>query len=124
MRNKLLIGFGILAIIAVLVAGGFVLLNVNLNALRTGGGIYGTGPMVDPERTSMAAQMGISREELDARLEAGEHITEIAASLGFTETELEEIHARARDEAMAQLLADGTITEEQAAKMREQAVRK
>lgn len=124
MKKKLLIGFGVLAILGLLAAGGFVLSRVKLNALRSGGGIYGTGPMVDPERTSMAEQMGISRAELDARLEAGERITEIATSLGFTDQELQEMHARAREEAMQQLLEDGTLTEEQVERIREQAAGK
>ncbi len=56
----------------------------------------------------------ISLEELTARLAAGETLTEVALSLGFDTATISEMISQARVDALAQAVAEGLITQEQA----------
>jgi hypothetical protein len=64
--------------------------------------------------TNLAAALGISPEELTARLDAGETFSEIALSLGFDSTVISDMLTQARLDALAQAVAEGLITQEQA----------
>lgn len=77
-----------------------------------GNGNYGV--MHDAMFDALASGLGITREDLDSRVAGGETPLEIALSLGFTEDEFVQIHTAARTTAINDLLADGTITQEQA----------
>jgi len=72
------------------------------------------GAIADVMHESLANSMGISVEELTARIDAGETLSLIATSLGFDVTEVREILAAARTNALAQAVVDGLITQEEA----------
>lgn len=81
------------------------------------------------EHQSLQAQiLGITVEELQAKIESGLHIPEIAAELGIS---MEDVRAKMREQAeqkmrerLGQLVDDGKITEEQAQKRLENIKRK
>ncbi len=62
-----------------------------------------------------ADALGLSVEELQARLDAGENLGMIAVSLGYSPEEVWALMSEVRAAAVEQALADGVITEEQAA---------
>ena len=63
---------------------------------------------------NMAVALGITPEELAARMDAGETFADVALSLGFDYTTISEMLSQARADALAQAVLDGTITQEQA----------
>ena len=94
--------------------------NGNQGALGTGTGIPVEqninldGALEDLIHTNIAASLGIKLDELNARLDAGETISEIALSLGFDSGTISDILAQARADALAQAVLDGLITQVQA----------
>jgi len=64
--------------------------------------------------TNLATALGISSEDLAARLDAGETFSEIALSLGFDSTAISDMLTQARLDALAQAVAEGLISQEQA----------
>jgi len=72
------------------------------------------GILEDLIHENLATAFGISLEELTARLDADETISQIGLSLGFDLTTINEILARARTDALAQAVATGLITQVQA----------
>ncbi len=60
---------------------------------------------------------GIDAAELEARLEDGETMHEIALSTGLTLDEFKDLMAEVRTLVLEQALADGVITEEQAERL-------
>ncbi|MFC1936148.1 hypothetical protein ACFLYP_00625 [Chloroflexota bacterium] len=77
------------------------------------GGIGGDQPLAEYMEAAIAEALGISAEELAARIEAGERLPDIAADLGIVEGDLGELMEGARLAALDQALADGAITQEQ-----------
>lgn len=73
----------------------------------------GYGPMHDAMFNALAGELGLTRAELDERVANGETPYQIAISLGFSQTEFAQFMADARTIAMAQAVADGTLTQEQ-----------
>ncbi len=63
---------------------------------------------------SLADAFGMTTEALEARLETGDHILDIAEEQGLSVAELRERLEQAKSEALAQAVADGVITQEQA----------
>ena len=61
-----------------------------------------------------AEELGISVDDLNARLEAGETMAQIAFAEGLTADEFTALMADARSQALEQAVADGTLTQEQA----------
>lgn len=66
---------------------------------------------------AMAAALGLTPEEFDARHTAGETFLDIAQSQGLTPEEAWTLMQTARDEALQQAVADGVITQEFADQM-------
>ena len=63
---------------------------------------------------NLAAALGISPDVLTARLDVGETISQIALSLGFDPALVSDMLLQARADALAQAVAEGLITQEQA----------
>ena len=72
------------------------------------------GALSDLIHENLAAALGITPEELTARLDSGETFSEIALSLGFDQTSVMDMMIQARADALVQAVADGLITQEQA----------
>ncbi|MBU0512788.1 MAG: hypothetical protein KJ638_13960 [Chloroflexi bacterium] len=72
------------------------------------------GVLSDLIHANLATALGIIPEELAARLDAGETLTQIALSLGFDSATISDILTQARADALAQAIASGLITQEQA----------
>lgn len=68
----------------------------------------------DLTHTNLSAALGIAPEELAARLDAGETLSQIALSLGFDSAAISDMLTQAHTDALAQAVADGLITQEQA----------
>ena len=75
----------------------------------------GPGPSFD----TLSEILGLSADEITAQLKEGKTITEIAAEQGLSEEELQQALYAAMAEKLAQKVADGSITQEQADKMLE-----
>ena len=67
----------------------------------------------------LAEKLGLTVDEITARLEDGERMWEIADSLGYTFDDFRSLMLEAREDAIAQALESGTITEDQAEWMQE-----
>jgi len=61
-----------------------------------------------------SAELGISVDELNTRLDGGESLSQIALSAGLTFDEFWTLRDSIRSTAVEQALADGSITQEQA----------
>lgn len=72
------------------------------------------GAIDDDMAAYLAEALGITVEELKAREAAGETLVEIGLSLGFDEAAIFDLHIQARKSALAQAVADGVLTQEQA----------
>lgn len=72
------------------------------------------GPMHDAMQNALAAGLDLTREELDARIAAGETPAQIAAAQGLSQEEFATIFANARKTAMDKAVADGYLTQQQA----------
>jgi hypothetical protein len=85
------------------------------NAAGNGQGFTpGEGPMHDEMVAAMAEKLGMSAEELDARIDKGETMVQVATSKGFTADEFFSMMSEARAQAVDQAVKDGKITQEQA----------
>lgn len=79
------------------------------------GGYYGGyGPMHDEMVAALAEGLGLSTEDLEARLEAGETPWEIAASQGLQDEEIANLMSEAHDKALEKAVDAGLLTQEQA----------
>jgi hypothetical protein len=72
------------------------------------------GPMHDTMQDALAAGLDLTREELDARIAAGETPAQIAAAQGLSSEEFAQVFADARKTAMDKAVADGYLTQQQA----------
>jgi hypothetical protein len=82
-----------------------------------GGRGFGDGadsPLKEYFDAAMSEALGLTQEDVQARLEAGETMQEIIESQGFTLEEWQAAMDAARADALAQAVADGVITQEQA----------
>jgi hypothetical protein len=74
----------------------------------------GDGILHDAMVAVYAQELGISVDEINARLEAGETISAIAYGEGMTTEEFSAMMSAARSQALDQAVAAGTLTQEQA----------
>lgn len=74
----------------------------------------GDGVLHDAMIATFANELGVSVEDLEARLVAGESMADVAFAQGFTVEEFRTLMTDARALAVAQAVADGTLTQEQA----------
>jgi cytidylate kinase len=72
------------------------------------------GAMHETMQAAVAAEFGLTVEELEARKDAGETMMDLAAEQGLTVEEFEARLTAAHTKALAQAVADGVITQEQA----------
>lgn len=84
-----------------------------------GGAGVARGVLHDAMISVYAQELGISVDDLNDRLASGETMAQIAASQGLTPEQFAAMMADARDQAIEQAVADGTITQEQADWMRQ-----
>jgi hypothetical protein len=74
----------------------------------------GTGFMHDEMVTTFAEKLGISVDDLNARLTAGERMYDIAAEKGMTIEDFTTLMTDVRAKALDNAVADGSLTQEQA----------
>jgi hypothetical protein len=72
------------------------------------------GLLHDEMMTVYAEKLGISVEDLNARLANGETMAQIASSKGLTAEQFRTLMTDARSQAIDQAVQDGTLTQEQA----------
>jgi hypothetical protein len=77
------------------------------------------GPMHTAMLEAIAKGLGLLPADLEARLEAGESISEVAESLGFSPDEFQALMVTARTAAIQQAVQDGWLTQEMADAMLE-----
>lgn len=77
-----------------------------------GDGTY--GPMHDYMIPALAEGLGMTTEDLQARIDGGETPYEVAVSLGFTADKIQTIFSTAHAEALQAAVDAGVITQEQA----------
>ena len=74
----------------------------------------GYGPLHETMLNAFAQAFGLTRTELDTRLQAGDTMWTIAQEQGMTTEQFQETMTTARTTALNQAVADGVITQEQA----------
>jgi uncharacterized protein YidB (DUF937 family) len=72
------------------------------------------GPMHDEMIAAFAQKLGISVDDLNARLSKGETMAQIATSKGLTADQFTTLMADARSQAVDQAVKNGTLTQAQA----------
>jgi hypothetical protein len=81
-----------------------------------GGRMAGAGLMHEVMEQALADGLGISEDELEDRLQAGETLLEVAEAEG---ADFEALITQAREQAWAEAVAQGLLTQEQADWMRD-----
>lgn len=76
------------------------------------GGALGQGWMHDYMIEAFADALGLSPEELQAQIDAGAHMFDIASEQGLSVEEFQQLMFEARDKALQQAVADGLIDQE------------
>jgi hypothetical protein len=79
---------------------------------RWGAGGYGL--MHEYMEDAFAEALGITHEELEAKLDAGETMWSITRSQGLSDNEITKMMMDARTKALDKAIADGILTQEQA----------
>lgn len=79
----------------------------------------GTGPMHDYMLAALSETLGLSVDQLESRLAAGETMVQIAISEGIAVGDLPALMQRVRTRAMENAVAAGVLTQEQAQWMRQ-----
>lgn len=77
-------------------------------------GMAGAGLLHDGMVAVFAQELGISVEDLNARLANGETVAQIASEQGLTAEQFRALMADARSQAIDQAVKDGKLTQEQA----------
>lgn len=95
--------------------------NTPRNGMMGGRGMMGFGYdgdedgfMHDTMTAALAEKLGLSAADLQARLDKGETLTQIAESKGFTGDKFTTLMTEARTSALDQAVKDGKLTQEQA----------
>jgi hypothetical protein len=127
--KKFVIGFVIVAVLAVaLGTAGYVSAQAPVPGSGNGTGMMGgrggrmgnqaagaqTGPLHDEMVTVFAQKLGISVDELNARLAKGETMAQIASSKGLTADQFSTLMTGARAQAIDQAVKNGELTQAQA----------
>lgn len=89
---------------------------------RMGGGMMGSegyGPMHEYMQAALADQLGMTVDELNAAHADGKTFWQIAEEKGFTVEQAQQLMLDARATALDAMVADGTITQEQAEWMKQ-----
>lgn len=79
-----------------------------------GSGLPGDGILHDGIIATFSVSVGIPVDEIETRLAAGETLSAMALSKGFTVTEFQTMLNDAREKAIAAAVANGDLTQEQA----------
>jgi hypothetical protein len=79
-----------------------------------GDGGAGTAVLHDYMVEAFADALGVTADELETRLDAGERLAAVAADLGISADEFPDLWLEARSAALQAAVADGVITAEQA----------
>ncbi len=81
-----------------------------------GGGFMATGgqPMAETMHAALAEKLGLSEQAFEDALAQGQTAWQLAEAQGLTAEEFTSLMADARSAALAQMVADGTITQDQA----------
>lgn len=74
----------------------------------------GYGPMHEYMEDAFAEALGISHDDLEAKLDAGETMWSIAQAQGLSDDEIAKLMVDARTKALEKAVADGVLTQEQA----------
>ena len=74
----------------------------------------GYGPMHEYMEDAFAEALGISHDDLEAKLDAGETMWSIAQAQGLSDDEIAKLMVDARTKALDKAVADGVLTQEQA----------
>lgn len=77
-----------------------------------GNGDY--GPMHEYMEAAFAKALGITQEDLEARIAAGETMWSVAQAQGLSDAQITDMMVTARNEALKAAVAAGAITQEQA----------
>lgn len=72
------------------------------------------GPMHDAMIAAFAEKLGVSVDDLNARLAGGETMAQIAASKGYTVEQFQSLMTEVRSSAIDQAVKAGTLTQAQA----------
>jgi hypothetical protein len=73
-----------------------------------------TGPYHEAMLETFADELGLTVEQIQNRLEAGETMWQIAESIGISAEEFGDIMQQARTKKLEQAVEEGTLTQEQA----------
>ena len=76
--------------------------------------LTGNDVLTDSVVAAWAEKLGLTVEEIDARLAEGDTIRALADEAGFDMPEFKTLMSEYRDGAIAQAVTDGTLTQEQA----------
>lgn len=129
MKKSLMVVAVLAAILTALGAVGFALAGQNTPPNPYGPGMMGGrgggmmgglrdedgyGPMHEVMEEAMAEALGITEEELEERHAAGETAWTIAQEKGLTQEQFVQLMTEARQNAFAQLVEEGVLTQEQA----------
>ena len=79
----------------------------------------GTGAMHDLMVSAFAGQLGITPEELQAELDAGKTMYQVALDKGLTQEQFVELKQTSRAAALDEAVAQGLLTQEQADLMKQ-----
>ena len=102
------------AVVIAALAGAGVALAQAETPVAPGFGRGADGPLHTHMEAAVAAELGISVEDLTAAHDAGKTAWDLAEAKGMTETEFTEAMTRARTAALAAAVKAGDITQEQA----------
>jgi len=116
------LGFGSLLAVMFLAVGIMPVNAQGLNAAEPFGG-RGGGILAEYMQPIMAEKLGLTLEEYQAQVDAGVTAYQIALDQGLTQDEFFALQQDARTEAIDAALADGAITADQAAWMKDRPMR-
>jgi hypothetical protein len=88
-----------------------------MNGYRRGFAQGAYGPMHDYMIAALAGKLGLTVDELNAKIANGERPYDIALSKGLTEDQVRELMEQAHDEALQAAVAAGVLTQEQVDRM-------
>ena len=124
--NKYIKVILVVAVVAVLALGGAAFAFAQTEAppaqSECGGPGGPHGPQLldrDERDAVIATALGMTVEELRAEFEAGKRLPEIAEAQGVDLATVQDAIQAAKEEALTQAVADGTITQEQAEAIRQ-----
>jgi len=83
------------------------------NGMGFGRGLFGEGLLHDEMMTVLAGELGLTVDDLNTKLEAGETIADLASDKGMTVVEFRQMMLDARTEALDLAVKNGTLTQEQ-----------